>query len=127
MNLLMQSNNELLASADKFFIAKRYLESLESVRLAMQIDPTNPRALRLLKRISLYVETPKIDLLGIVTLGKTPYARIQLPNSRQVVTVKEGDTVRNFKVLDIDPAEKRVKILQLHTRQEFVVDQAAPE
>lgn len=120
-NLLMRTNNELLTRADELFINKRYFDALTNVKLSLQIDPTNSRALRLLDQISLYIETPNLKLRGITIFGKTPYAIIQVPNSNQPTYVKKGDTIRNFRVLDIDPVARTVKFFQIYTKVEFTV------
>ncbi len=126
-NLLMRTNNELLARADELFISKRYYDALENVRLSLRIDPTNARARRLLNQISLYIETPTLKLRGINMLGHTLYAIIQLPQTNQPVYVKEGDTVKNFKVVDIDAEARTVKLLQIYTKHEFTIDMPKPE
>ena len=126
-NLLMRTNNELLTRADELFINKRYFDALENVNLSLKIDPANSRALRLLAQISLYVETPNLRLRGITIFGKTPYAVIQTPTSNQPAYVKKGDTIRNFRVLDIDPAARTVKFFQIYTKVEFTVGMSKPE
>ncbi|RJP21333.1 MAG: hypothetical protein C4520_09980 [Candidatus Abyssobacteria bacterium SURF_5] len=125
--LLLRTNNELLTQADELLYKKRFFEALEKVRLSLQIEPTNSRALRLLNQISLYVETPDIKLRGITRFGKTPYAIVQLPNSNQPTYVKKGETVRNFKLLDIDPDSKTAKFLQIYTKAEFDISLSKPE
>jgi hypothetical protein len=80
-----------------------------------------------LNQISLYVETPDIKLRGITRFGKTPYAIVQLPNSNQPTYVKKGETVRNFKLLDIDPDSKTAKFLQIYTKAEFDISLSKPE
>jgi hypothetical protein len=117
----MKTNHELLTQADEALYGKRYFEALDKVRLSLQIDPTNPRALRLLEQISLYVETPDIKLRGITKFGKTLYAVVQLPNSNQTTYVKEGETLRNFKLIDIDSEARTAKFLQIYTKAEFTV------
>lgn len=126
-NLLIRTNNGLLARADELFISKRYYDALENVRLSLRIDPTNARARRLLNQISLYIETPALKLRGINMLGRTLYAIIQLPHTNQPVYVKEGDTVKNFRVVDIDAEARTVKLLQIYTRHEFTIDMPKPE
>jgi tetratricopeptide (TPR) repeat protein len=120
-NLLMKTNHELLTQADEALYSKRYFEALDKVRLSLQIDPTNPRALRLLEQISLYVETPDIKLRGITKFGKRLYAVVQLPNSSQTTYVKEGETLRNFKLLRIDSEARTATFLQIYTKAEFTV------
>jgi len=125
-NLLVRTNSELLAMAGELFISKRYFGSLEMVRLSLQIDRTNPGALSLLKRISDYVDTPKLELRGIIKKGDVFYARILLPDSGEVMFVKKDDIKNNFKVLDIDSKHKRVKLMQIHTKQKFTIQQVSP-
>lgn len=126
-NLLVQANEELLASADELFISQRHFDSLQMVRLSLQIDQNNPRALRLLNKISVYIETPKLKLRAIIKSGGVIYARIQIPESDKVVFVKEGDTVKNFKIIDIDAEEKKVRLMQIHTKHKFTIRQKSPQ
>lgn len=126
-SLLMRTNNDLLGQADEFFINKRYFDALDRVSLALKIDPTNSRTLRLFNQISLYIETPEIKLRGITKFGNTPYAIIQLPGSSQTVYVKKGETVRNFKLIDIDETTKTARFLQIYTKAEFSIALSKPE
>jgi hypothetical protein len=121
MNLLMRTNSELLAKASELLVSRRYYEAAEKVQLALKIDPTNSTALRLLEQLTLYVETPDLKLRGITKLGKAHYAIIQLPNSNQPQYVKEGETFRNVKVVDVNPDAKTVELLQIYTKQKFTI------
>ena len=126
-NLLRQANNELLTHAGELFISKDYFAALQTVRLSMRIDRKNPTAIRLMNQISNYIETPKVKLRGIIKSSGTTYAQIQLPDTRKVVLVKKGDTVRNFKVIDIDAVGKVVELRQIHTGKRFPISQAKIE
>ena len=96
------------------------------VGLSLQIDSTNPGALSLLKRISDYVDAPKLELRGIIKKGNIFYAHILLPDSGEVMFVKKIDIKNNFKVLDIDSRHKQVKLMQIHTKQKFTIQQISP-
>jgi tetratricopeptide (TPR) repeat protein len=124
-NLLVRTNNELLSEAEELYVSRRYFESLNMIRLSLRIDGTNPRALGWLNQISTFVETPKLELRGIITSGGTHYARILLPDSGKVVIVKKGGKVGNFKVTEIDATEKRVELLQIYTGEKFTIQQAS--
>jgi tetratricopeptide (TPR) repeat protein len=126
-DLLLRTNTELLTQADEFFISKKYYDALEKVRLALQVDPTNTRALRLFNQIVLYIETPEIRLRGITKFGSGLYAVVQLPGSNQTIYVKKGESVRNFKLVDIDPIAKTAKFIQIYTKSEFVIPLLKPE
>lgn len=125
LNLLMRTNKELLDKAGDLFISQRYLEALEHVQLALKIDPKNPTADRLLNSISAYIETPKIELRGIVTRRGVAYARIQLRGRTR--TVKQGDRIENFKIVEIDPKTKAVELLQIYTKQKKIITQTKAE
>jgi len=126
-NLLVKTNNELLDRADQHLYNRRYFDALEKVQLSLKIDPSNSRAVRLLEQISLYVETPNLKLRGITKFGKTLYAVIQLPNSSQPIYMKKGETVRNFRLVDIDPETKIAKFLQVYTKAEFIIPWSKPD
>jgi hypothetical protein len=126
-NLLVKTNSELLDQADQHLYNRQYFEALEKVQLSLKIDPSNSRTIRLLDQISLYVETPAIKLRGITKFGKTLYAVIQLPNSSQPIYMKQGETVRNFRLVDIDPGTRTAKFLQIYTKAEFVIPWSKPD
>ncbi len=121
LNLLMRTNSELLTLADELFIARDYLQALDKVRLSRRIDPGNARALRLLNRISVYIEAPQPKLRGIIKKGKTIHAQIQLPGSNRLIVVRKGDTVKNFKIVGIDPNAETVELVQIYTKQKLVI------
>jgi tetratricopeptide (TPR) repeat protein len=121
LNLLMRTNEDLLNRAGDFFLYRRYYDALEDVRQALRIDPANRKARGLYDKISIYVEVPDVRLRGIIKSGNATYALIQLPQARNPEYAKEGDEIRNFKILEIDPEARTVKLLQIHTRHEFTV------
>ncbi|GAB4349319.1 MAG: hypothetical protein Kow0099_32320 [Candidatus Abyssubacteria bacterium] len=122
MNLLMRTNSELLSKASELLVSRKYYDAAENVQLALKIDPTNSTALRLLEQLTLYIETPDIKLRGITRLGKAHYAIIQLPDSNQPQYVKEGETFRNIKIVDVNPENKTVQLLQIYTKQTFTIE-----
>ena len=126
-NLLAQTNNDLLESAEELFYSKRYFEALQKVQLSLHIDEKKPRALRLLKKISLYVEVPRLQLGAIIKRSGMLHAQIKLLDGNKVVFMKEGATEKNFRVLDIDQTAKRVDLVQIHTGQRFTIRQPRPE
>ncbi len=128
INLLRKTNDELLAQGGELFISKQYLKALEMVEMAREIDPKNRRMIELLKGISYKIERPELQL---VFVGKSrdniPFARIRLLNSGRVKTVKEGEVMKNLKVVKIDADTKEVMLLQTHTNRTFVIQQIEPE
>ena len=122
-NLLSQTSNELLTRADELFFAKNYFDALQMVRLSMSINPRNPRALNMMKQISLYVEIPELKLKGIIKSRNRYFAQIQLPDNGKVLLKKEGDLIKNAKVIDIDADKREVRLLQIHTKKAFVISQ----
>lgn len=128
--LLGRANEELLAEAAELFTSKRYTESFQKVQLSLKIDPnpiTNPSAHRLFDKISHYVESPRLELRGIVKIRGKLLARIQLPGGGQPRPVREGEIVKNFKVLDIDPEQKSVLLEQIYTRERITIQQKTVE
>lgn len=127
-NLLVKANGELQDQAGELFISKRYFESLQMVRLSLRIDGKDTRSLRLLNEITTYVEIPRLELRGIMRRGKVFYARIRYVDSGRwlIKSMKEGDTIKNFKVVDIDSAQKRVELQQIYSGQKFTIQQASP-
>lgn len=127
LSLLMRTNEDLLKRAGEFSLSRRYYDALEDVRQSLRIDPANLRARRLLNLISTYVEVPDVRLRGIIKSGGVAIALIQLPQARSPEYAREGDVIKNFKILDIDSEARTVKLLQIHTKHEFTVALPKPQ
>ncbi len=128
--LLGRANEELLADAAELFTSNRYAESFPKVLLSLKIDPnpiTNPSAHRLFDKIIHHVESPRLELRGIVMIRGKLLALIQLPGGRQPRPVREGEIVKNFKVLDIDPEQKSVLLEQIYTGERSTIHQKTVE
>ena len=122
-NLLSQTNNELLNRADDLLYSQDYLAALQMVRLSMRIDKKNAHALRLMRKISLYIEEPELKLKGIIKSRDRNFARIQLPDNGKVLLKKEGDFIKNAKVIKIDANQRKVELMQIHTKKKFTISQ----
>ncbi len=127
LNLLKRTNDELLSRASESFINQRYYDALEDVRQSLRIDPSNTDARKLFNLISLHVEVPNVKLRGIIGRGATSYAILQVPQVGNAVYAKEGDVIKNLKVVDIDPEARTVKLLQIHTKGEFTIELPKPQ
>ena len=128
--LLGRTNEELLAEAAELFTLKRYGKSFIKVQLSLKIDPnpiTNPSAHRLFDKISQHVESPRLELRGIAMIRGKLLARIQLPGGGQPRPVREGEIVKNFKVIDIDPEQKSVLLEQIYTKERSTIHQKTVE
>jgi hypothetical protein len=81
----------------------------------------------LFDKISEYVETPRLELRGMYKISGVLYARILLPDRGEQYTVKKGDTVKNFKVINIDSKQKQVHLVHIHTGQKTTIQHAKPD
>lgn len=122
--LLRKANGELHDEASLLFVSKRYAEALAKVKLSLRIDPTrstNPDAHRILDEITNQIASPHLELRSIISHRGKLFARIQLSGARNPTAVEEGDTVSNFKVIDIDPGQKLVLLKHLYTGKRTII------
>lgn len=122
-NLLMETNNELLDSASKYFLLKQYTKALGEVLLASKIDERNPRTISLLESIADKVAAPKLELHGIATMRGENRAKIKVLGPKNPIWVKDGQIIENYQVVDIDPGEKRVRLRQIYTGEKITLQQ----
>jgi hypothetical protein len=129
-NLLLETENELLDSADEYFLLKQYTKALERVLLATQIDAsTNPRTMSLLKNIAEKIAAPKLEFYSTLKMRGQIHARIKVPDQKKPRYVKKGEIIGNLEVIniDIDSKEAQIRLRQIHTGEIITLKQIKAE
>jgi tetratricopeptide (TPR) repeat protein len=121
-NLLMETNNELLDSADEYYLLRQYTKALEKVMLAMAIDPTNSRSKASLESIVDKVAAPKLEFYSTATIHGKVHARIKVPGEKPKY-LRKGQSIKNYKVTEINLKKKEVRLRQINTGEEITLNQ----
>jgi len=111
-----------LAQAKQFLEEGRFQAAIESANKILQVDATNFEAKAVVDRANAEMNRPEIEVTGISVIGGHPVAAIDLPALGESKLARVGQEVGPFRVTDINPGSKSVRLEYVPTGTVFSID-----